>query len=186
MPPPFAPPPGPNQPGAYQPGGYQPGPYHPGPGAGGQPAVPPWLATVPPTKAGGSRTLVIVLVAVGLALVLLIGGCAALITWGVRTATAPVDAANRWLDAIEDGRNDDADELTCDGLRSELDELETELDRRGWTGGQNLSESEAVNRSATVRGTLELRSDDTAVTVHLGREGHGFKGWCVSGFSFGR
>lgn len=122
---------------------------------------------------------------VGGGLVLLAGGCAALGYAGVKLLTAPVDASNDWLDAVQSGDFDRADELACsgaeNGLRAQLSRARSE----SWGEGQTLNASNITNGVAVVTGTID-RSGPTQIQIVLGKsDSRGAKGWCVSGFSLG-
>jgi hypothetical protein len=121
---------------------------------------------------------------VAVVLVVGIGGCGLALRAGFKAITAPVDASNEWLDALEDpseiGR---ANAITCPSFRSNLGSVQRELENRGWDGGQSLNESSIVNASATVEGTLDLRRGSARVVVFLDRTSGsvGHRGWCVEG-----
>ena len=66
---------------------------------------------------------------------------------------------------------------SCPVLLPDLDTFRDDLDGRGWTGGQNLTNSNIVNGQATVTGTLEYTTGDVGVTIELQkRNGE----WCVN------
>jgi transcription elongation factor Elf1 len=113
-------------------------------------------------------------------LVLTIGGCAALIAFGFRAVTAPVDAANAWLDAVADGRQTEVDRISCDiGV---ADGTVATLDDVGFNGRQNLNESQIISDVATVSGTIETDAGTLPISFQLFKagDGEGEKGWCVS------
>ena len=153
-----------------QPPGYpQPGMYGaPQPGSPFPPAV------TPPKKRSTLKTVLLVL----LVLVLLsLAGCGALVYFGAKTIGAPVDTANKWLDALENERSSaELESLSCDGLFDQLENVRDQLFARGWTGGQNLTSSNIVNSQATVTGTLEYATTDVGVTIELDKVGGE---WCV-------
>ncbi|MGD9753319.1 MAG: hypothetical protein AB7W59_20185 [Acidimicrobiia bacterium] len=170
----------PGQPGQFpgQPGQYpgQPGQY---PGYGAPPPYGP-----PPAKSKKKGCLI----AAGIfaALVLLgIGGCAVALRAGVRTLTAPVDASNKWLDAIDERDDDEVQRLTCPSLRDDLDDVAQLLERNDWDGSQDLSGTEIVNASASVSGTIGTPGGDVSIVLSLARASgdRGHRGWCVNGIT---
>lgn len=180
--------PGPGQPGQHPapPGPYpEPGPYggRPGPGPGyGAPTYGPPTYGPPPAKSKKKGCLI----AAGIFAVIVllgIGGCAVALRAGFRTLTAPVDASNRWLDAIDERDDDEVQRLTCPSLRNDLDQVARLLERNDWDGSQDLDSSEIVNARASVSGTVGTPGGDVSITLSLARAtgDRGHRGWCVDG-----
>ncbi|MEX2621853.1 MAG: hypothetical protein WD250_16675 [Egibacteraceae bacterium] len=142
----------------------------------GQVPPPPAPARRPPPGAGVSR--VVVWVVVGL--VVVVAGCSTVLYVGgsrlVRTARAPVDTANEFLDGVRAGGPAAAGREVCPGAFELADELAT-------SEGQHLSEVHvAGSGTAAVSGTVTLAGGRTRpLTVELRRLDDG---WCVSATRF--
>jgi hypothetical protein len=113
-------------------------------------------------------------------LAVLAGGCAFLGYKGFKALTAPVDAANRWVDAAQAGDLETVDGLSC-GLADSAALLRN-LGIEHWGDGQWLNESEILDGSAFVSGWISYQGKRRSILVDLRRHddrGHG--GWCVGG-----
>ena len=159
-PPGYGPPQGP--PGYGPPQGYgQPGP----PPGGWQPQQPP------PQKSSGSGCLkaflIVLAVLAVLGVVLAVAGYF-LFRTVVDEVTAPVDAANDWMDAIRDGDDARAAELSCD----DLSPADAEVVRR--TTGQQLLAFSLENGRGEVTGFVSLDgAAEVPVTVAVRDTGRG-------------
>jgi uncharacterized protein YceK len=139
-----------------------------------QPGMPFPGPAATPKKRSTLKTVLLVLLVL---FVLGLGGCGAIVFFAAKTVGAPVDTANKWLDALEDERSSaELEKLSCPGLFDKLDEVRDQLAARGWTGGQNLTSSSIVNDGATVEGTLEYTTGNVGVIIELEKSGGD---WCV-------
>ncbi|MEZ5232605.1 MAG: hypothetical protein R2749_07830 [Acidimicrobiales bacterium] len=85
----------------------------------------------------------------------------------VSAPSPPVDASNKWLDAIDERDDDEVQRLTCPSLRDDLDDVAQLLERSDWDGSQDLSGTEIVNASAPVSGTIGTPGGDVSIVLSL-------------------
>jgi hypothetical protein len=124
------------------------------------------------------------LLVVGGVLTLVAGRCAAVGYKGFKALTAPIDASNRWIDAVQAGDVETAGELSCGPTEADLDDMLRALDVGRWSNGQDLKNSHIQNSVAEVTGTIAYDGGRAPITIWLvhGR-GRGHEGWCVASAS---
>jgi hypothetical protein len=122
-----------------------------------------------------------VLLGVGLALILLIGGCTVLV---VRSARNIVGVGNKFLSALQTSADSGAKAACSNAPREELGILRSKLTEAGWTGEKYLtsfatSSATGVEPSGSVSGVVKVRAGYHPVVLTLGKDSD----WCVKSAS---
>lgn len=158
------------------PAGYEPPAWRPA--NSGQPP-PPTPGAFAPEPKRRRRGLWGIVGFIFVALALLIGACT---VWFVGAVTAPVDAANEFLAAIDDGDYSGAVTMTAPRCNNGLTAADLESRFRNANISYNLNQSSVQNAGATVRGTITIGSE-SPVPIRL--ELLNSNRWQVCGFRLG-